>query len=111
MFYRMKFDGVVGGVLKRCGFGSSAAMDFWPVGATPEWIKMGKSKGWKPAEAAALGVSQIAIERLESGEISFRDAQCLAHTAHQAAQESGARDEVADHLFHIAFVEMPDVHH
>ena len=98
MFYRLKFDGIVGGILKRCGYQTSETLNFWPTGATPEWVKRGKSKGWKPVEAAALGVSQTALERVEAGQMSGAEAQLIAQAAHQVALEMKVRDEVSDHL-------------
>ncbi len=109
MFYRLKFDGIVGGILKRCGYQTSETLNFWPTGATPEWVKRGKSKGWKPVEAAALGVSQISLERLEAGQMSVADAQFIATTAHEVALEMKVRDEVSDHLCDMAWVVIPNV--
>ena len=108
MFYRARFDGFVGGILKRCGYDTSAALDFWPVGATPEWIERGKSKGWKPIEAAALGVSQTALERKEAGQIDAAEAQFIASMASQVASENGARREVIEHLALVTYGAIPD---
>ncbi len=108
MFYRAKFDGFVGGILKRCGYDTSAALGFWPAGATAEWIKRGKSKGWKPIEAAALGVSQTALERQEAGQIDAADAQFISNVASQVASENGARREVIEHLALVTYVAIPD---
>lgn len=98
MFYRLKFDGFVGGILKRCGYDTSGSLDFWPVGATPEWVKRGKSKGWRPIEAAALGVSHTALMQVEAGQISAADAQYISSIADQIARKNGARDAVLQHL-------------
>lgn len=98
MLYRLKFDGYVGGILKRCGFNTSASLDFWPTGATADWVKRGKRKSWKPIEAAALGISQIAAERVEARQLSLVEAQFVVTTAEEIARENGARDEVLEHL-------------
>ena len=108
MFYRLKFDGIVGGILKRCGYQTSESLNFWPTGTTPEWVKLGKSKGWKPMEAAALGVSHIALERAETGQMSGAEAQSIAMTAHQVAMEMGARDEVLERLMVVAYEAIPN---
>ena len=98
MFYRAKFDGFVGGILKRCGYATSDSLKFWPAGATAEWMKRGKSKGWKPIEAAAIGVSQIALEWVEAGQVTAAEAQFIAGMAAQVARENGAREEVLGQL-------------
>lgn len=98
MFYRLKFDGLVGGILKHCGYDTSAALDFWPMGATPEWVKRGKSKKWSPVEAAVLAVSQVAIERVQARQMDYFDGFLIATTAKQLAQERGVRAEVLSHL-------------
>ena len=108
MFYRLKFDGIVGGILKRCGYQTSETLNFWPTGATPEWVKRGKSKSWKPVEAAALGVSQTALELVEAGQMSVAEAQLIAMTAHTVALEMKVRDEVSDHLILVAYELIPN---
>ena len=91
MFYRSKFDGFVGHILKRCGYDTvSDRLDFWPVGATREWVKLGKKEGWKPVEAAAVGLSQIARLKAKAGQIDPGDAQAIARMATMVAYEHGA---------------------
>ena len=108
MFYRVRFDGFVGGILKRCGYDTSASLNFWPVGATPEWVKDGKNKGWKPIEAAAYGVSRTALERAKAGQISSAEARFVASMANQVARECGAREKVLHHLALMTWEAIPD---
>ena len=90
MYYRSKFDGFVGHILKRCGYDTtSAKLKFWPAGETPKWVKQGKKEGWEPLYAAAVGLSQIARQKEKAGQIDPEETQAIIRMATIVAYEHG----------------------
>lgn len=110
MFYRIRFDGYVGGILKRCHFDTAQSLSFWPIGATEEWVPRARSMGLKPAEAAALAVAEIALQRVKFGQISLHEGQYIASTACEVAFSKKARREIISRISFIAYSEMPQIH-
>jgi hypothetical protein len=90
MFYRMRFDGYVGGILKSHGYSTTGQLQFWPAGATGEWVRFGKKENFKPFEAAAIAVAEIAARRLEKHEIDQEAADSLVANAIFLAEKMGA---------------------
>lgn len=63
MFYRIKFDGVVGSVLDAAGFHTTEQkMNAWPAGLTKHLSKEGKKKGQDAVTAAYLGFANFFAE-------------------------------------------------
>ena len=107
MFYRIRFDGYVGGILKRCHFDTSETLSFWPLGATEEWVPRGQNLRLKPAEAAALAVAEVALQRCEAGQITGFVAQYIASQADAVARENNARHEVLSESAEITYNKIP----
>ena len=90
MFYRSKFDGFVGHILGRCGYDTtSAKLNFWPAGETAKWVRRAKKEGWRPVEAAAIGLSQVARQKEKAGQINPDEAKAIVRMATMVAYEQG----------------------
>lgn len=103
MLYRLRFDNLVGSILKSCHRTLDQSLEFWPVGATEHWVKQGKSKRWKPIEAAAFGVAHIAMKRRDEKIESGAETQYIINRASLFAREHGARSEVLELLYRLEF--------
>lgn len=94
MFYRLRFDGFVGGILKLAGYlTTEKQLDFWPMGESVDWVAFGKERKLRPVETAAIAVCEVARDRVAVGSISKAEAQFLASMASKVAKENGARPE------------------
>ena len=59
MFYRIKFDGIIGEILNECGYTTNAQkFNIWPAGLSTSLIKQGKQLGIAAEAAACLGFSK-----------------------------------------------------
>ena len=66
MFYRMKFDGVVGRVLGAAGYRStSEKLAVWPAGLTPHLVAQGKQLKIGAKLAAYIGIAKYFAETPE----------------------------------------------
>ncbi len=109
MLYRFRFDANVAAILKISGYETEDMLIFWPVGATPQWVKKGRRMGWRPTEAAALGVSQVALDRVQAGQISVSGALDICHSARLEAGKRNARPEIIDHMLSVTWKAILDV--
>ena len=98
MFYRYRFDSVLGRIFKAVGYTTSMALDFWSAGATADWIESGQKRGWRPAETAAFAFSMLTLDKVRAGEMSAAEGQFFISMAHRSAAESSARPEVLGHI-------------
>ena len=103
MFYRFRFDGYVGAILKHSGFDGDDALDFWPVGTTKKWVETGLKMKLKPVEAAGLAVAYIAYRRRHAGQLSRKAAQFIVLGVHEIAERHRARIEILDRIYLVAF--------
>ena len=59
MFYRIKFDGVIGHILNIAGYTTNEQkFRVWPAGLSASLIKQGKQLGIKAETAAFMGLSK-----------------------------------------------------
>ena len=60
MFYRMKFDGMVGEILNKAGYTTNAQkFEIWPAGLSATLIKQGKGLGFGAQTAACMGLAEF----------------------------------------------------
>ena len=102
MFYRTRFDAHVGAILKACHLSTDDMMDFWPIGATSEWVKKGKATGKRPAEQAAFAVAYYATLRTEKGLHSKAEGQYMSSRAFRYAITHRARQEILELIGRLA---------
>ena len=94
MFYRLKFDGVLSAIFKRCGYSTNDMLNFWPPGATPEWVQVGKREKLKAGEIAAIAAVQIAVERSKAGQLGIAQTKQIVDKAMEVALENNVKSEV-----------------
>lgn len=100
MFYRMKFDGWVGGILEASElFGSTKArVEWWPAGSTAEWVSWGKEEGLKPVDAACLAVARTALAKMDRGEMARADGGRIIEAAYGLAAHQGDGETLSELL-------------
>ena len=98
MFYRMKFDGYVGGILREHGYSTSEQLKFWPASTTSEWITFGKNEKFQPFEAAAIAVAETAMSRLAYNQLDQDSADSLVANSVFLAEKMGACHKAMDML-------------
>ncbi len=76
LFYRLKFDGWIGGMLRGCGLFSSnsESVAWWPAGSTAKWVKWGKAEKLSPVDAACIALARTLAQKMSDGEISIQEA-------------------------------------
>lgn len=101
MLYRMRFDAFISLIFKNCGFDVTASLDLWPIDATPQWIKRGYDKGWRPVEAACTAMLYIVLEKFEAAIIDRDTAFALAAQTLRVAEDHACRRQTKLHLANI----------
>jgi len=94
MFYRMRFDGWIGGMLRISGLFSNTAesVNWWPAGSTARWVEWGKSQGLNPADAACLALAQTVAAKLGDADMDREDADQLLGAALLHARQNASRE-------------------
>jgi hypothetical protein len=76
MFYRMRFDGRIGSMLRASGLFANTAEEvrWWPAGSTARWVEWGKSKGLNPTDAACLALGRTVVAKVAEGSMDRDEA-------------------------------------
>jgi hypothetical protein len=92
MLYRAKFDGFVGRLLSSAFESNKEKLEFWPPGATAEFVRLGKETKRSPHEAALVAVTDVAVQRCNSGDISRNVARQLIDACLAECRRNGYED-------------------
>lgn len=94
MFYRMKFDGWIGGMLRASQVFSSDAesIEWWPAGATRYWVRWGKEAGVSPADAACMALARTVLSKVQKQELKPLDAYPIVQAAVNLATHHGSAE-------------------
>ena len=77
MFYRLKFDGTVGKILKSAGFLTNAEIfNVWPAGLSAQYISEAKARKIDAKSAAYFGVLTYFSDESTDEKLRVRCIKC-----------------------------------
>lgn len=91
MFYRMRFDGWIGGMLRASKvFPSDAeSVEWWPAGSTAIWVRSGNEKGLDPLNAACLALGTTVLAKVQENKLELAEAYLILDAAINLAAHRG----------------------
>ena len=97
MFYRIKFDGVVGKVLSQAGFQSTDdKFSVWPAGLTSHLVSQSKSLKLDAKSAAYIGMSKYFTD---ASNIPVSERKSILNAAYLCAlQDEGIDRDVCQRI-------------